>query len=841
MDAPSLVPNRMQDRGGNPPVTEFGSISDLIDQATGFVRRQFPIFVFILACSLVLGFVYLFTAPPRYTAHAMLLIDSSRLRVLQQQQGPIGDIPLDTAQVETQVEILKSENIGLAVVKEMRLTEDPEFVKASGGIIGFVLNLFTASEAQSEEELTRRALRTFLQGRSISRVGRTYVLDIGFTSLSPTRANGIANAIADAYIVDQLEAKYQATRRAGAWLQDRIKELRTQASTADRAVLDYKEQNKIVDVGGGSAAGGVRLLGEQQLGELNTQLGTARAATVDAKARLERITEVMKRDVPDAAVADSLRNEVITKLRSQYLELSSREAIWSARYGADHLATVNLRTQMHEIRRSVANELGRIAESYKSDYEIAKARQENVERSLAALVADAQNTNRDRLGLRDLESTAQVYHTIYDNFLQRYMEAIQQQSFPITEARVISTAAKPSHKSSPVPLAVLGIAAALGLILSLAVALIRDATDSVFRTTRQVETLLGVNCISVLPMLRTTALQKSGARATAVSEAESRGDRGQKAVARESQSSAHPHRTTQNESVNALLQSLQGETRRSASGSSAGMSGNLSSVRTSNIRGLSSAAADRQGSGLLLGSGSREFMRWVVDEPLSAFAEGFRSVKMAADIAGSIRNNKVIGVTSSLPGEGKSTVSSNLAQLIAHAGKKVILLDGDLRNPTLTRSLSPNARLGLIDVLAGNARLQEVLHVDSETRLAFLPAVLESRLAHTSEILASEAFKNLIDDLKRDYEYVIIDCSPLAPVVDVRATTATVDSFLYVVEWGKTRISLVQRQLESAPELAERLLGVVLNKANVKALERYEGHDGKYYNQKYYGSYGYTS
>jgi succinoglycan biosynthesis transport protein ExoP len=78
-------------------------------------------------------------------------------------------------------------------------------------------------------------------------------------------------------------------------------------------------------------------------------------------------------------------------------------------------------------------------------------------------------------------------------------------------------------------------------------------------------------------------------------------------------------------------------------------------------------------------------------------------------------------------------------------------------------------------------------------------------------------------------------------VVDVRATAATVDSYLYVVEWGKTRINLVQRQLESAPELAERLLGVVLNKANVKALERYEGHDGKYYNQKYYGSYGYTS
>jgi succinoglycan biosynthesis transport protein ExoP len=465
---------------------------------------------------------------------------------------------------------------------------------------------------------------------------------------------------------------------------------------------------------------------------------------------------------------------------------------------------------MYEIRRSIVNELGRIAESYKSDYEIAKARQEDVEKSLAALVVDSQSTNRDRLGLRDLESTAQVYHTIYDNFLQRYMEAIQQQSFPITEARVISTAAKPSQKSSPVAVAVLGIAGALGMILSFGVALIRDATDSVFRTTRQVETFLGFNCISVLPMLRTNTSQEAASRLGAVSGMEAGGLREQTA-----------------------------DKRRPGAGSSLTSSGNLAPARSSNVRGLPSSSEDR--SGKVLGSETREFMRWVVQEPLSAFAEAFRSVKMAADIAGSIRHNKVIGVTSTLPGEGKSTVSSNLAQLIAHAGKRVILIDVDLRNPTLTRALSPNARLGLIDVLAETVRLQDVLYLDSETRLAFLPTVLESRLAHTSEILTSEAFRNFIDSLKKDYEYIILDLSPLAPVVDVRATTATVDSYLYVVEWGKTRINLVRRQLESAPELSERLLGVVLNKANVKTLERYEGHDGTYYNQKYYGSYGYTS
>ncbi len=235
----------------------------------------------------------------------MLLIDSSKLRMLQQ-DAPLGDIPIDTAQVETQVEILKSENIGLSVIKDLKLTDDPEFAGSGGGLVGSILGLFASPNVQSETGLTRQALATFLAKRTIARVGRTYVLDIGYTSLSPARSAEIANAIADAYIVDQLESKYQATRRASGWLQDRIKELRKQASDADRAVLDYKEKNNIVAVGGGPSGGpnGPRLLGEQQLEELNTQLGTARADAEEAKARLERITEVLKKDVPEATVTD---------------------------------------------------------------------------------------------------------------------------------------------------------------------------------------------------------------------------------------------------------------------------------------------------------------------------------------------------------------------------------------------------------------------------------------------------------------------------------------------------------------------------------------------------------
>jgi len=113
---------------------------------------------------------------------------------------------------------------------------------------------------------------------------------------------------------------------------------------------------------------------------------------------------------------------------------------------------------------------------------------------------------------------------------------------------------------------------------------------------------------------------------------------------------------------------------------------------------------------------------------------------------------------------------------------------------------------------------------------------------HTNEILASTAFRNLVENLRKTYDYVIIDFPPLAPVVDVRATTQIVDSYVYVVEWGKTRINLVQDRLLGCPEIHERLLGVVLNKANVNVLERYESYYGKYYYRRHYGDrYGYSA
>jgi succinoglycan biosynthesis transport protein ExoP len=170
----------------------------------------------------------------------------------------------------------------------------------------------------------------------------------------------------------------------------------------------------------------------------------------------------------------------------------------------------------------------------------------------------------------------------------------------------------------------------------------------------------------------------------------------------------------------------------------------------------------------------------------------------------------------------------------------VVLLDADFRNPSLSQAMTPDAELGLIHVIGGKATINQVLVTDPDTKLKIIPAGAKSKLIHSSELMGSDAFKIVMDDLRSRYEYIIVDLPPLAPVVDVRATTQLIDSYVFVIEWGKTSINLVDRTLMQARGIYDNLLGVVLNKADLAALGRYESFQSYRSHRQYYARYGYV-
>ena len=200
------------------------------------------------------------TAAPRYTGHAVLVIDTHNTQSVQApSQRPAAELPTDTATVDTQIEILKSENIATSVIKDLHLNDDPEFIAPSPGFLGRIIGFLTFILTPPSFELgggggptaefrrMRAAMGTFEDNLKVKRSGLTYTIDIEFKSLNPERAAQVANATADAYVVDTLDAKYQTTRRAASWMQDRLKELREETANAEHAVVDYKTTNHIVD------------------------------------------------------------------------------------------------------------------------------------------------------------------------------------------------------------------------------------------------------------------------------------------------------------------------------------------------------------------------------------------------------------------------------------------------------------------------------------------------------------------------------------------------------------------------------------------------------------------
>ena len=317
----------------------------------------------------------------------------------------------------------------------------------------------------------------------------------------PQKAAKIANAIANAYIDDELEAKYEATRRASVWLQDRLKELSAQVAAQQQAVVNFREKHNIIDTGGANG----QLMNDQQLSEVNSQLILAQAATAEAKARYDRIQEVLKQEVPDASIADALNNQIIVKLRQEYLEMASRVSVWTQKYGAEHLSVMAQQTQMRELQKSIRDEMLKIEQSYKNDYEIALAREQSLNKNLGSAVSQSQVTNQAQVQLRELESAAQTSKSLHDNFLQRYLEAVQQQSFPITEARLVGAADTPLSKSYPKTSLVMLLALFGGSMLSFGVGALRETFDRVFRSSDQVEEELQVSCLAMLPLIKSAA------------------------------------------------------------------------------------------------------------------------------------------------------------------------------------------------------------------------------------------------------------------------------------------------------------------------------------------------
>lgn len=471
-----------------------------------FFRRQARPIIGCAALGMVLGLAYLGTATPKYTAIANVVIDTRSARPVGNEQAP-ADWQSESAYIESQVEMMQSPATLRGVVDQLHLDHNPLFVPPTPGVIARVIDAVkhaipgvgpSGPQLDPATQAKARAGIALSHMLTVSRVGATSVIDVGVTTPDRNLSAQLANATTEAYMAQQLDAISATTRRAGAWLQSRVGQLRGQAVDADRAVQEYKAQHNIVDVG---TASGVGLMNEQELGQLNQQVTAAQSRVAETQARFERAKASTVDGVSAGMLPDALHDPVMVAMLQQYSDAVRREADLKARMGPTHGAVILQHNQVMELQRNIQAELGRLTETYRTDFQVAQANLQAIQAKLAQQVKAAAQTNVQRTELRSLQTSADAYRQIYENFLQRFNQVMQDQSYPISDARVAAPALPPLDRSAPRTKIVLAVALTLGTALGMVIAVTREAMDASVRTVAQLLEATGLDCLGTVPQI----------------------------------------------------------------------------------------------------------------------------------------------------------------------------------------------------------------------------------------------------------------------------------------------------------------------------------------------------
>jgi uncharacterized protein involved in exopolysaccharide biosynthesis len=439
-------------------------------------RRKMSILNAMLGA--LIGFVlFVSLVTPQYTAVTQILIDPTDLRAVDNGLTSANQTPeAIVIQAETQVHVLTSDNVLRRVVAGEKLFSDPEFGRGAISLprraVSGLLSLvgIAVPEAVSPDP-TLAALNELHRRVRVKRAERTYVVDVAVTTTDREKSVRLANAIAQAYLDEQTTARAEAARRVSESLSARLSELQDRVRQAERRVEEFKARNNIVGASG-------QLVNEQQLSEVNNQMVLARARAAEAKSRFEQVQKLQRSGAEIGGVTEAVQSQTIAALRSQYAEVARRQAEMTMRLGARHPAVAEIDAQVQGLRRLINEEVNRIAQAARNEYESARASEESLTTSLDALKRSAMTTNEALVALRELERDVQASRAVYESFLVRSRETGEQERLDTSNVRVISAADLPLRRSWPPGNLLLALfALIIGLAAGLGIALWREASD----------------------------------------------------------------------------------------------------------------------------------------------------------------------------------------------------------------------------------------------------------------------------------------------------------------------------------------------------------------------------
>ncbi|ACA15603.1 lipopolysaccharide biosynthesis protein [Methylobacterium sp. 4-46] len=675
------------------------------------LRRRRILAACVFVACLTAALAYLATATPLFMATGILVLDT---KLTPPSPAQVSAEPtIDPAVVDSQIEILKSRKIATDVVDKLGLQGDPEFVGSGPSLLdalkGRLLSLVEASSGSAEPpDLRQVAAGTLERTLKITRTGRSFLAEINATTRDPKKSAAIANAVAEAYIQDQLSSRMESSQRTTDWMQRRLKEVRDEAEAAERALKEFRAH-------AGASSPGAEPVSAADIAWERASIEAMRRAAAES---LERGRAGLA--AAQAMLAALEGGDTAAATRKRLDEVDDPEV--------SHLAAAMAGPGPSPAEaEALRARLRRLVDDRQAAIGLAQRRDGLLARRLGDLAAgtDPGPNGREQQLARAAEAARSTYEAL-QNRVSRVSSFLQQQALPVTEARLVSAAVPPLAKSSPRTTLVLLLASAGGLAAGIAAAFLREMFDRRIRWPTQIAGL-GQPFLGPLPPTEGRRLPLPGRRA-------------------------------------------------------------------------------RPSAGIpLLIAGP---------DASPAALETLRAAKIAVDHALGRESCRVVGVVSPCDRDGKSTVAANFAALAAEMRARVLLIDADLHGGGLSAQFAGEGAIGLDEAVGRQHPLARCV-VPTPLGFDLLPGSVGAPPAHPVEILASVGLRRLLTEARGRYDYVVIDVPAVLCAVDARAIAEVIDGFILTLASGRTSLDAVERVFATCPGIADRSVGVVLNRSRV--------------------------
>ena len=470
-----------------------GETLDLVEYWRSITKRKWSILGLIVLVCLITTLA-VFSMRPTFRSTATILIEQGKSKVvsIEEVYNAMGG---NREYYQTQVEILKSRELARKVIERLKLTTHPDYdPRQQDTSVRDYLSpsaWFVSKQPRTEDDILKSVIKHVIDDLQIQSVRNSQLVQISFSAYDKDLSAKVPNTLAEVFIESDLDSRVAMTQKAGSWLTERMSDLRVKLDSSEKSLQEYRERERIVDVKGVAMSGA-----SKALEQATTDLVNVRTKRAEAESLFNQVKAARQgRAGGYESIPAVLRHPTVQKLKELEAEAERKLADASKRYGPEHPRMVQANAELASARDNVKRQIESVVIGVEKEYDVARSNEQALERALGQSKSEIQGINRKEFQLGVLEREAQGNKQLYDMFVTRFKETNVAGDLQSTVARVVDPASIPNIAYAPKKMQIVGIAAAVALLIGIMLSLLLDRISNTINTASEIESRLG------LPML----------------------------------------------------------------------------------------------------------------------------------------------------------------------------------------------------------------------------------------------------------------------------------------------------------------------------------------------------